>query len=203
MKSQSKIVATVVAAAIAASTISLPAFADTKKPTGAAMVPALGTPAILGATIPAVNKIPYVLVQDFKFKIWQGWGWDKIRYLKHLGYHVEKDIFYKKFVKVHAVKKGNIQRTNSSQGYAVVGCIMGSALGAISASVRKGTAMGNPLRWRSQAEHEAIVRSGAEKKYELTSDEAATALALCGLGSFALRWDAAPAAAPAVVKAKY
>jgi hypothetical protein len=78
---------------------------------------------------------------------------------------------------------------------------MGSALGAISASIRKATALGNPLRWRSQAEHEAIVKSGYEKQFELTNDEAATALAFCGLGSFALHWQKqAPAV---VVKAKF
>ena len=65
---------------------------------------------------------------------------------------------------------------------------MGSALGAISAAIRKGNALGNPLRWRSQAEHEMIVKSGVEKKFELTNEEAQTALAFCGLGSFALNW---------------
>jgi hypothetical protein len=78
---------------------------------------------------------------------------------------------------------------------------MGSAFGAITAAIRKGNAMGNPLRWRSQAEHEAIVKSGHEKQFELTNKEAATALALCGLGSFALHWP--QQAAPVVVKAKY
>jgi hypothetical protein len=59
--------------------------------------------------------------------------------------------------------------------------------------------MGNPLRWRSQAEHEAIVKSGYEKQFELTNGEATTSTALCGLGSLALHW---PQKAPAVVKAK-
>jgi hypothetical protein len=94
-------------------------------------------------------------------------------------------------------QQGN--KSRSHQGKIVVGCIMGSALGAITAAVRKGTAMGNPLRWRSQAEHEMIVKSGYEKQFELTNGEAATATALCGLGSLALNWQQA---AP-VVTARY
>lgn len=101
--------------------------------------------------------------------------------------------------KVPQYKK--VQHTDSSKsinGKIVVGCIMGSALGAITAAVRKGTAMGNPLRWRSQAEHEANVRSGYEKQFELTNDEAATSVAFCGLGSLALHWPQQAPAQPVV-----
>lgn len=83
-------------------------------------------------------------------------------------------------------------KSKSNMGKAVVACIMGSAFGAITASIRKATALGNSPRWRSQAEHERIVASGIEKKYELTSNEASTALALCGLGSLTLRWPQQP-----------
>jgi hypothetical protein len=96
-------------------------------------------------------------------------------------------------------KKTSKSKSKSNTGKMIVGCIMGSALGAISASVRKASALGNPPRWRSQAEHERIVASGYEKQFELTSREAATALAFCGLGSFALHWERR---AP-VVRAKY
>jgi hypothetical protein len=91
---------------------------------------------------------------------------------------------------IHGKKKVTKSHSRSSKtvGKAVVGCIFGSALGAITAAVRKGNAMGNPLRWRSQAEHERILASGVEKKYELTNEEAHTAVALCGLGSLTLHW---------------
>jgi hypothetical protein len=94
-------------------------------------------------------------------------------------------------------------KSKLNQGKMIVGCIMGSALGAITASVRKATALGNPPRWRSQAEHERIVASGYEKQFELTSNEASTALALCGLGSFALHWEKQAPVKARVVTAKY
>jgi hypothetical protein len=100
----------------------------------------------------------------------------------------------------YKVKHTAKETGHSAQGQFVVGCIMGSAFGAITAAIRKGNAMGNPLRWRSQAEHEAIVKSGYEKQFELTNAEAATALALCGLGSLTLYWP--QQAAPAVVTAR-
>jgi hypothetical protein len=103
---------------------------------------------------------------------------------------------YKKVETKHSSK----DKSNSSQGKFIVGCIMGSALGGITAAIRKGDAMGNPLRWRSQAEHESIVKSGYEKQFELTNAEAALAVAFCGLGSFALHWQQQ---APVAVKAKY
>jgi hypothetical protein len=91
-------------------------------------------------------------------------------------------------------------KSRSTQGKIVVGCIMGSALGIISAAARKASAMGNPPRLRSQAEHEKIVASGVEKQFELTNGEASTAAALCGAGTFVLHWP--QQAAPVVVKAK-
>jgi len=103
---------------------------------------------------------------------------------------------YKEVETKHSAK----DESNSSQGKFIVGCIMGSALGGITAAIRKGDAMGNPLRWRSQAEHEAIVKSGYEKQFELTNAEASIAVALCGLGSFALHWQQQ---APVAVKAKF
>ena len=70
--------------------------------------------------------------------------------------------------------------------------IFGSALATITSAMRKAAAMGNPPRWRSQAEHERILASGYEKQFELTLAEANTAMALCGLGSFALHWPQQP-----------
>ena len=85
-------------------------------------------------------------------------------------------------------KQQHSKSSKSIQGKIVVGCIFGSALATIWSAARKGSAMGNPLRWRSQAEHERILASGVEKKYELTLAEANRAMALCGLGSFTLYW---------------
>jgi hypothetical protein len=99
--------------------------------------------------------------------------------------------------------KKKVHRGNSNTGKIVVGCIIGSAAGAITASIRKATALGNPPRWRSQAEHEKIVASGYEKQFELTNQEAATAVALCGLGSFALHWQKTAPVKAHVVKARY
>lgn len=194
----SRILATVLAAALAVGTMSVSAFADShKKPTGVGILPAFAGPAILGTTISGPSLHTFTIFKKFHFYKWQSWGWNKVNYLKYKGFDVHKR-FYGKKVKVYAKKDKTVSRS-SNRGAYVVGCVMGSALGAISASIRKGTALGNPLRWRSQAEHEAIVKSGVEKKYELTSDEAATALAFCGLGSLTLHWNKAPA----VVKAKY
>ncbi|MCC6947780.1 MAG: hypothetical protein IT539_08440 [Bradyrhizobiaceae bacterium] len=195
MKSTSKIVATVLATAIAASTISLPAFAhDPQNYKGPGILPLVAGPV---ATAALVGSSSTTLVKNFHFWKWQSWGWNKVHYLKSTGWDVSKDFkFHGKKVKVHAEKT---TKSHSNMGKAVVGCIIGSAAGAITASIRKATALGNPPRWRSQAEHEAIVKSGYEKQFELTNDEAQTAVALCGLGSFALHWQQA---AP-VVKAKY
>jgi hypothetical protein len=116
---------------------------------------------------------------------------------------VPKDITKTKTIEGKKKVKTNHSKSNKSVGKAVVGCIFGSALGAITSSVRKASAMGNPPRWRSQAEHEKIVASGYEKQFELTNDEAATSTALCGLGSFTLHWQKTAPVKAHVVKARY
>jgi hypothetical protein len=192
-----KIVATLLAAALAVSTVVVPASAasDDKKPvTGLGILPALAGPLAAGALVgPSTTHLTWT--KFFKFYPSQKWGWYKIKYLKYTGWDVNKYYKYGK-VKVHA-KKTTSSHNKSNMGKAVVGCVMGSALGAITASIRKASALGNPPRWRSQAEHEAIVRSGVEKQFELTSDEAAIALSLCGLGSLALHWQGRPTAVSA------
>jgi hypothetical protein len=185
-----KIVATVLAAAFAASMIIVPASAassDQKKQvTGLGIFPILAGPVGAAALFPTTSTLAWTTTKTLYFK-WTWWGWKPVDYCHGYGCH-------KKYVKVQHENK------TKSVGKAVVGCIMGSALGAITAAIRKGNALGNPLRWRSQAEHEMIVKSGYEKQFELTNDEAAIALSLCGLGSLALHWQKQ---APAVVKAKY
>jgi len=189
-----KIVATVLAAALAASIFSVPASAasDEKKQavTGLGI---LAGPAAAAALFPTTSTLTWFTTKFVGYKwVFAGWQW---KWIPHHGW-----VKFPKFDKVPQYKKVAHQNKSSNVGKAVVGCIMGSALGAITAAIRKGNAMGNPLRWRSQAEHEAIVKSGYEKQFELTNDEAATALALCGLGSFALNWQQT---APATVKAKF
>jgi hypothetical protein len=185
-----KLIATVLAAVLAASTIIVPASAasnDNKpKATGFGILPALAGPIAIGTGMSGPSLSTWTAHKYFKFWKWDYHGWQKVHYLKEHGWYVHKKIHYGK-VKVYA-KKDQHNFRGSDQGKFMVACIMGSALGAISAAIRKGNALGNPLRWRSQAEHEAIVKSGYEKQFELTNDEAATALALCGLGSFALNW---------------
>jgi hypothetical protein len=83
-------------------------------------------------------------------------------------------------------------RSSKNVGKAVVGCIFGSALGAITSAVRKGHAMGRPTKWYPQAEFEKLQKAGYWKASELTIDEANTAVALCGLGSFTLHWPQQP-----------
>src|SRR5688572_695566 len=112
MKSRSKILATVVAAAIAASTISVPAFADNKKPTTAALFPALAGPVGVAAGISATKDVPYLIVKDFYFKIWDKYGWQQLKHLQKLGFRISKDIYHHKIVKVHAVKRVHTARTN-------------------------------------------------------------------------------------------
>ena len=185
-----KIIATVLAAVLAASTIIVPASAasDDNKPkaTGFGILPAVAGPIAIGTGMSGTNLVTWTGHKYFKFYKWQDWGWNKVHYLKEHNWTV-----YKKFhgykVKVHA-KKDFHDFSDGQRGQFMVACIMGSAVGAITAAIRKGNALGNPLRWRSQAEHEAIVKSGYEKQFELTNDEAATALSWCGAGSLALNW---------------
>jgi hypothetical protein len=197
-----KIIATVLAAVLAVGTISLPASAasDDNKPkvTGLGILPALAGPAIIAGTVSGPSLHAWTAHQYFKFYKWDWAGWKKVYHLKTHGWDVYKKVHGYK-VKVYAKKDKIASSGDSSKGAYIVGCIMGSALGAITAAIRKGNALGNPLRWRSQAEHEMIVKSGVEKKFELTNEEAQTALAFCGLGSFALHWQQQPA----VVRAGY
>jgi hypothetical protein len=139
----------------------------------------IGAAAIVGTTTNVAHK-------SFSFWKWQGYGWGKVHHLKQTGWDIDiTKKFNGKKIKVHAERKTT---SKTDMGKAVVGCIFGSAVGAISSSVRKASAMGNPIRWRSQAEHEQILASGYEKQFELTNGEAQTATAFCGLGSFALHW---------------
>jgi hypothetical protein len=183
-KASIKIAATILAAAIATSSISVTAFAhDPQNHKGPGILPLLAGPAAAAAF---VGTSTTTLTKAFHFWKWQGWGWQKIHYLKSTGWDVSKEFVYRgKKVKVHASRT---TESHSDMGKAAVGCIMGSALAAITSSVRKASAMGNPPSWRSQAEHERIAASGVEKKFELTNDEVQTAVALCGLGAFALHW---------------
>jgi hypothetical protein len=190
-----KFVATVLAAVIATFSVTVSASANDQQQRGVGILPFLAGPVAAGALV-GTSTTNWSHELWFKFYKNQGWGWKKIHALKNAGYDVTKYYKHGK-IKVHA-EKHRSWKSSSAQGKVIVGCIMGSALGAITASIRKASAMGNPPRWRSQAEHEAIVRSGYEKQFELTNDEAHTAIALCGLGSFALNWQKAP-----VVTARY
>jgi hypothetical protein len=177
MRLHSKIIATAIAVAMAVGTMAAPASAQQNQQRQSILPTALGP---IGAAwlFPTTNTFHWTTYKHFwikvpvkKYPAMQTFSYQKPKY---------------KYVKVKKVKHHS--RTSSNVGKAVVGCIFGSALGAISSAVRKGNAMGNPLRWRSQAEHEKIVASGVEKKYELTNAEAHTATAFCGLGSFTLNW---------------
>jgi hypothetical protein len=188
------VVATVFAAALAVSTMNVSASANSSDNKKLGILPALlGPVAVAGLVGTSTNHL--TLTKFFKFYPGEKWGWYKIKYLKYHGWDVDKYYKHGK-IKVHA-KKTQTSTDRMTQGKAVVGCVMGSALGAISASIRKADALGNPISWRPQAEHEKIVKSGYEKQFELTSDESATALSWCGLGSLALHWEARPVAVEA------
>jgi hypothetical protein len=175
-----KILGTMLAAAFAVSMIVSPASAHNPNQKGpiSSIFPALLGPVGAAALVgPTTSTFSWMTTQWFSkkiflgyHKIWTPHGW---KYVPKY-----KTVHYKK-----PVKHSTSHKSKLKVGKAVVGCVMGSALGAISASVRKATALGNPPRWRSQVEHEKIVASGYEKQFELTSDEAATALSACGLGS--------------------
>jgi hypothetical protein len=217
MKSFNKILSAAVVATLAISVVATSASAHTprnyKSPGG--IFPALFGPFGAGAavgkstsiahwtTTTMVNKNTYFI----KNVVGQGnQPWVQVPKQAYnnvnLNTHIRK---IETTQKGKTTKHSRSSKSRSAQGKMIVGCIMGSALGAITASVRKATALGNPPRWRSQAEHERIVASGYEKQFELTSDEAATALAFCGLGSFALHWEQKkPAVRKAVVvRARY
>jgi hypothetical protein len=80
-----------------------------------------------------------------------------------------------------AVKKTPTSANSSNSFPWVVACVMGSAVGLISASVAKATAAGQPPRWLSQVEYERTRNNTAN---HLTSTEAATIGFSCGLGAF-------------------
>jgi len=215
MKSSNKILATVLATAIAASTISVPAFAhNPQNHQGPGIVPLIAGPIGAGALAgTSTTTFSWFTTQSvFSHFQWNftgfkpvfagfkhvpsGFKWVKVSHKWIKVPTFKKVPIFKKvptFNKVAKYKDVKVKHTSSSKsranmGKAVIGCLVGSAFGAISSSVRKASAMGNPPRWRSQAEHERIVASGYEKQFELTNDEAQTAVALCGLGSLTLHW---------------
>lgn len=88
---------------------------------------------------------------------------------------------YLKSYKPHGKKSAHGGGSNA--GAYVVGCVMGSALGLIGASIYKGRALGFQYRWMTQVEYEAYLRN-RDRSIELTSDEAALIGFTCGLGAF-------------------
>jgi hypothetical protein len=79
------------------------------------------------------------------------------------------------------VKKAPQVNSHGSNGFPwAVACVMGSALGLISASVAKATAAGQPPSWLSQVEYERTRNNNAN---HLTSSEAAGIGFSCGLGA--------------------
>jgi hypothetical protein len=211
MRLHSKVIAATISTAIAVSAISAPAAAQQNQQQRTTILPTLVGPIGAAALFPATNTFHWstTLFKSYNF----GWSWTNPIHAVTKGVHptlnaVEKAIHLHKhgfdvtktLDTTGSIKKGSANwnvdgkknvkhsRTSKTVGKAVVGCIFGSALATIAASVRKASAMGNPPRWRSQAEHEKILASGVEKKYELTLAEANTAMAFCGLGSFTLNW---------------
>ena len=191
-----KILGAAVVATLAMSVVATSASAhNPQNYKGPGILPALAGPIGAAALFPATSTVAWTTSKFIGWKwvytgqkwVWTRYGWKSVP----------------QFDKVKKYKQVNHSRSSKNVGKAVVGCIFGSALGAITASMRKATAMGNPPRWRSQAEHEQIVKSGYEKQFELTSDEANTALALCGLGSFALHWPQTAPVTGNAVKVRY
>jgi hypothetical protein len=202
-----KILGAAVVATLAMSVVATSASAhNPQNYKGTGVLPVLAGPVAAAALFPSFSTLHWTstLYQKHFYK----WSLQNIvKATKHglelhkTGFKVDVDI-KKSGIKIEGKKDVKHSKSSKNVGKAVVGCIFGSALGAITASVRKASAMGNPPRWRSQAEHEKIVASGYEKQFELTNDEAHTSTALCGLGSFALHWQP-KAPAPVVVKARY
>jgi hypothetical protein len=177
MRLHSKIIATAIAVAMTVGTMAAPASAQQNQQRQS-ILPTAVSPLIAGWLFPTTNTFHWTTTKSFWFKV----------PVKKYPTMQSRFVHQKKYKWVKVNKTKHHSRTSSNVGKAVVGCIFGSALGAITSSVRKASAMGNPPRWRSQAEHEKILASGVEKKYELTSEEAHMATAFCGLGSFALNW---------------
>jgi hypothetical protein len=183
MRLHSKIIATAIAVAMAVGTMAAPASAQQNQQRQSILPTALGP---IGAAwlFPSTNTFHWTTTKSFWIKVPKFPKYSTMQSYSSKGFSFKKPKH--KWVKINKTKHHS--RTSSNVGKAVVGCIFGSALGAISSAVRKGNAMGNPLRWRSQAEHERILASGYEKQFELTNAEAHTATAFCGLGSFTLNW---------------
>lgn len=177
--------------------------ADQKaKPQQAAVYPAaVATPgtALLPFTslvgLAATNTTTSLLTTSFTAKKFIGFKWIKV------GHKLVKVPKYKTVTKT----KTTSHSSKGIDGKIAVGCIFGSALSLIYNAANKGAAMGNPLRWRSQAEHERIVASGYEKQFELTNEEAQLASAFCGLGGFAVaaQYTGRPLPAAQPVVARY
>jgi hypothetical protein len=203
MRLHSKIIATAIAVAMAVGTMSAPASAQQQQQQGPGILPTLVGPIGAAALFPSTSTFSWFTTsnvfshKNYFIKIFHNWHqvpqwkYDLTKIVNHKLPGTKFDVPLKK-EKVYKQVKTNHSRTSKTVGKAVVGCIFGSALATIAASVRKASAMGNPPRWRSQAEHERILASGVEKKYELTLAEANTAMAFCGLGSFALNWPQQP-----------
>ncbi len=191
-----RILGAVLAAAFAASIVASPASAhdpnNYKAPGG--IFPTLLGPIGAAALFPSTSIFNWTttLNQKLFFHKFNFYKWGQVIDLHKAGYDINVKKIGHKYVKVKASKTQHHSRSSKTVGKAVVGCIFGSALATITSAMRKATAMGNPPRWRSQAEHEKILASGYEKQFELTLDEANTAMAFCGLGSFALHWPQQP-----------
>ncbi len=214
MRSNAKVIAAALATVVAASIGATSASAHNPKnyKTPGVIVPAIAGPVVAGALFPATSTFSWTTIATKTWTYPWAHGPGKFGFftgnyvpqgLNATGQYVHNVINPNYFGETlhisnphqpsgthstSAKYKQNHSRSSKNVGKAVVGCIFGSALGAITASIRKASSMGNPPRWRSQAEHERIVASGVEKKYELTNDEAHTAVALCGLGSLTLHW---------------
>jgi len=203
MRLHLKVIAAALSAALVVSAMPAPASAQQQQQQGVGILPTLFGP--FGAHLiagPATTTFSWITTSTLTSKIWVPgkWIWTKTGYkwkLVKFGNKwswIKSPKFEKVYIRGHKefvhnkVDTKHSRSSKSIQGKVIVGCIFGSALATIWSAARKGSAMGNPLRWRSQAEHERILASGVEKKYELTLDEANRAMAFCGLGSFTLNW---------------
>jgi len=194
MRLHLKVIAAALSAALVVSAMPAPAAAqqNQQQQQGVGIFPTLLGPIGAAALFPSTSVFNWTSMLTQKH--FYNWSLQNIVKATHKGIELHKtgfkvDVDIKKSgIKVKGSKKVNHSRSSKTVGKAVVGCIFGSALATITSAMRKATAMGNPPRWRSQAEHERILASGYEKQFELTLAEANTAMAFCGLGSFTLHW---------------
>ena len=199
MRLHLKVIAAALSAALVVSTMPAPASAQQQQQQGPGIFPTLLGPIGAAALFPSTSTFSWITTKSvfagkiYKINLLGHWiqvpkaKYDLVKLLNHKIPGHKYDIpTYKK--KIYNKVDTHHSRSSKNVGKAVVGCIFGSALATIWSAARKGSAMGNPLRWRSQAEHERILASGYEKQFELTLAEANTAMAFCGLGSFALHW---------------